>query len=835
MLLIAPFIEEDLQITRVAAETKEQDTKNQVSAERVFYIEGKGDIVQLRDIDRRQFQFSPYEPTGLYANPGEKIIIQVEGTQDIQAFIGTFSYDGSWQQDSLIKSFTLQPGENTIASPTGGMIYFYNPRQGGKIQTEVKAGGVSTPYFELGKHTKDDLVNMLDKYPNAHAVELKGERALITASLDRVKKYLLGSNTDPEQLLKKIDEAIRIQDRVSGLSEKEADKHYVHYVEDNHSLGYYMYAYPHRTAYVGDAIQYVLDINKFTKEGWGPWHEAGHQRQQIPWEWEQLGEVTVNIYSMSVSRAFGNESELTKHKRYEQAFDYLNKPQPEKDYNQINDVFVQLVMFWQLDLAFGGEFYPTLHREYRSLSQAELPKSDPEKIQAFMYHASKVAKQNLLPFFDKWGLVATNETRTKIEELGYPLLSAPIWESTDEKPVKVKDDTAPDAPTVYNVTDQDEQVTGKGKAGTTVSVTVDGKEIGKATVNEKGEFTVPIPKQPAGKEVIVTLTDAAGHTSQPGKTKVDDITAPDAPTVYNVTDQDEQVTGKGEVGATVSVTVDGEEVGKATINEKGEFTVPIPKQPAGKEVIVILIDAADNISPPGQIKVQENTANQNDLVQEAKQTIDRLFVNSIQARYNHDYTTVRKSAIQVDVTQQHITEAEEKVRQISDGNKEKVAFQKEIERAKKLLQERENEQTGNLVKNGLFDSKLENWKPWIGSGATAPEVQVDGGKSVNVIKIHPNSSVEQVLTGLEPNTAYELTLYAKTENSEKFSIGMKNTGTANVSVPIYSKEYSQAHLRFKTGPNATTATVYIYKSSGTKSGYADVVTAKKAKEVLVQN
>ncbi|WP_154214811.1 carbohydrate binding domain-containing protein, partial [Bacillus cereus] len=235
------------------------------------------------------------------------------------------------------------------------------------------------------------------------------------------------------------------------------------------------------------------------------------------------------------------------------------------------------------------------------------------------------------------------------------------------------------------------------------------------------------------------------------------------------------------------------------------------------------------------IKVQENTANQNDLVQEAKQTIDRLFVNSIQARYSHGYTTVRKSAIQVDVTQQHITEAEEKLRQISDGNKEKVAFQKEIERAKKLLQEREIEQTGNLVKNGLFDSKLENWKPWIGSGATAPEVQVDGGKSVNVIKIHPNSSVEQVLTGLEPNTAYELTLYAKTENSEKFSIGVKNTGTANVSVPIYSKEYSQAHLRFKTGPNATTATVYIYKSSGTKSGYADVVTAQKAKEVLVQN
>ena len=29
-----------------------------------------------------------------------------------------------------------------------------------------------------------------------------------------------------------------------------------------------MYATSYRTAYVGDAIQYVLDINKFIKDGW---------------------------------------------------------------------------------------------------------------------------------------------------------------------------------------------------------------------------------------------------------------------------------------------------------------------------------------------------------------------------------------------------------------------------------------------------------------------------------------------------------------------------------------------------------------------------------------
>ncbi|MGR5997158.1 M60 family metallopeptidase [Bacillus cereus] len=99
-----------------------------------------------------------------------------------------------------------------------------------------------------------------------------------------------------------MDEATRIQDKVAGLSEEQVDKHYVHYVEENHSPDYYMYATPYRTAYVGDAIQYVLDINKFVTDGWGPWHEAGHLRQQSPWKFYNMTEVQNNIYSLSVEK-----------------------------------------------------------------------------------------------------------------------------------------------------------------------------------------------------------------------------------------------------------------------------------------------------------------------------------------------------------------------------------------------------------------------------------------------------------------------------------------------------------------------------------------------------
>ncbi|EJV73717.1 M60 family metallopeptidase [Bacillus cereus] len=423
--------------------TSLQGEKSVKSENRTYTVPGKGDVEVLKQQERKSMAFSPYEPTGLYAKPNEQITINVEGNQDIQAYIGTYSYDASWREDSKIKSFTLKPGINTIQSPNGGMIYFYNKQQGGTIRTTVTTGGTTTPFFELGKHTKQDLINMLDQYPNAHAVELKGERVLITASPARVKKYLLGSNTDPVQLLKKMDEATRIQDKVAGLSEEQVDKHYIHYVEENHSPDYYMYAYPYRTAYVGDAIQYVLDINKFIKDGWGPWHEAGHLRQQSPWKFYNMTEVQNNIYSLSVEKAFNQPSNLEKSGIYPKAFQYLE--QTNKNYDEISDVFVKLVMLWQLQLAYGEDFYPKLHQLYRDMPSSELPQTDENKKQLFMISASKVAKQNLIPFFEKWGLRPNNDTIQKVDALGYPILTAEIWKGTDSNPIK------PDMPNGNNI------------------------------------------------------------------------------------------------------------------------------------------------------------------------------------------------------------------------------------------------------------------------------------------------------------------------------------------------------------------------------------------------
>ncbi len=57
-------------------------------------------------------------------------------------------------------------------------------------QLEVTKGGSHFPLFILGKHTKKDWDEMLKKYENPYAVELRGERSLITSSYDAVQDYM---------------------------------------------------------------------------------------------------------------------------------------------------------------------------------------------------------------------------------------------------------------------------------------------------------------------------------------------------------------------------------------------------------------------------------------------------------------------------------------------------------------------------------------------------------------------------------------------------------------------------------------------------------------------
>ncbi|MGH0423334.1 M60 family metallopeptidase [Bacillus pretiosus] len=417
-----------------------EEVKENKFEQRTFQLPGKGSVEEERERLKQKWNLSANEPTGIYAKPNEDITIEIKGNESIKAFIGTRSYDVEG-----FKEFDLKPGKNVIKSPNGGILYFYNLNDGGEVTAKVENGGSHFPLFILGKHTKKDWDEMLKKYKNPYAVELKGERSLVTASYDAVKNHM--GDTDPVELMQLHDKIIKMENSVAGLSEDgigvaKSPSHYVQFVEKRiPEDGDFMLATHYHTAYVPNVMDKVLNTEELKKDGWGPWHEVGHLHQQAPWQWTGMGETTVNIYSLAVQVAFGNQSRMEKDGRYEKAFAYLNQPDDQKNFDKSDPI----IMFWQLHLVYGDQFYPKLHQMYRALSDTEYPMldtdeviGDREKKQMFIYMASKAAGQNLISYFAKWGLHAEADTLEKVNKLQLPEPKNEIWLSRDSNPIREK-------------------------------------------------------------------------------------------------------------------------------------------------------------------------------------------------------------------------------------------------------------------------------------------------------------------------------------------------------------------------------------------------------------
>ncbi|WP_195574930.1 NPCBM/NEW2 domain-containing protein [Paenibacillus sp. 1001270B_150601_E10] len=424
----------------VLAQDSEAATTTQqrnLVVQRNFEVKALGNIWAEGARERRAAGYADarkiYQPTGLYAAANEQIVIDVSGDKPISAIIGTHRHDNEWAI-----SYPLQPGINTISSPNGGLLSFDNSNNEGSINVNVVSGGSPVPFFVLGKNTKADWQAMMTAYPNAPSVVLQSEKALLVFTYASAQNHIL--NQDPVPVLQTYDTFIGAQDEISGLSNSDPDprhrldKHLIGFIEQpTYTGGAYAYAswdgaiMPTSTGANADA----LDL---TRMGWGQYHEAGHLRQQGPWTWSEMTEVTVNLYSLAAKKVLKPTEPARSQGEYLAAFTFVD--QPTKNFSDSNS---KLEMLWQLNLAFGDNFYPELHRLYREMANNDLPTTDDQKKQAFILNTSKVAQYDLTPFFDKWGLSATTETRNKINSLNIPLLTAPIWYGSDYNIIKPTD------------------------------------------------------------------------------------------------------------------------------------------------------------------------------------------------------------------------------------------------------------------------------------------------------------------------------------------------------------------------------------------------------------
>ena len=429
------------------------------TSSRTFTIVGKGRAAHIQDIQNRLFHWSVYEPTGIFCRANEQIRIQLHGNQSTTAYIGTFNYPQGGHRPT---ARTLNPGVNTISSPTAGLLYINDEHAiGTTLTVDVENGGIASPLFILGRHSQQDFQHMLNTMTASGMIELRGNRSLVTVSRQFGLSHVTGR--DPSILMRLIDATIENQDECSGLDPNmpherdRPDLHYKAFTEDTRP-NVFMWASNFSTGYRSASLRYILDPHFYQHNGWGPWHEQGHTRQLTSWLWHRnsLIETTVNIYTLFTERDFDQYpmNRVERDGRYTTAFNYFN--QLHKDFHSL-DVFVKLLMFWQLDLAFGRNFYPTLHRLYRALPMDALPGINWHDVglQFFIYMTSLATNRNLAPYFEMWGLRPSVETLTRIS--AFPPLGQDIWRSRDTAPVveyimpKPGSFTADNLPTLPNV------------------------------------------------------------------------------------------------------------------------------------------------------------------------------------------------------------------------------------------------------------------------------------------------------------------------------------------------------------------------------------------------
>jgi MYXO-CTERM domain-containing protein len=150
-------------------------------------------------------------------------------------------------------------------------------------------------------------------------------------------------------------------------------------------------------------------------------------------------------------------------------------------------------------------------------------------------------------------------------------------------------------------------ISGTAEAGGMVEVKVDGVSVGTVSVNDSGSWILTAALGEGAHTATATVTDRAGNTSEasPARTFTVDTMAPVAPEVVTpaegaaVKSGELLFSGTAEAGSTVTVSVDGLQIGTATADPSGHWSVnPVYETAQGRHTVTATAtDAAGHASP----------------------------------------------------------------------------------------------------------------------------------------------------------------------------------------------------------------------------------------------
>lgn len=375
-----------------------------------------------------------WHSTGLYAVPGQAItilipdeLVDAAGKRNLGLRIGCHSDRlwgaGEWSRyPEITLQMPLKESTTTIASPFGGLVYITVPRNFGKGTTaDVRiTGAVEAPLYVHGKTSIEEWKEKIRHAPGPWG-ELASDRLILTTRTENLKQL-----DNPDEVMEFWNKVLDACAELCGRPiERDRPERIV--CDRQISAGYMHSGYPVMTGM--DVEKTFVNLQTHPKDGWGFFHEFGHNHQSGDWTFGGTTEVTVNLFTMYVYETVAGikkedarrETSPEWRKKKREAF--FAKDAPFDEWKR--DPFLALIMYIDLIDAFGWDAFKAVFREYRALPNGERPKNDDEKRDQWMVRLSRQVDRNLGPYFDRWGVPVSGTAKDSIKDL-------PAWDPYKE-------------------------------------------------------------------------------------------------------------------------------------------------------------------------------------------------------------------------------------------------------------------------------------------------------------------------------------------------------------------------------------------------------------------
>ena len=366
-----------------------------------------------------------WHSTGMYAAPGElvKVSVPPEVAADggFMVRVGAHT-DGIWpraewtRMPEISRRFAVEQETVPVANAFGGLVYLEVPEGVGLGMVKIEVdGAVEAPRFVLNETDPDEWRDTI-RHARAPWAEIEGPSMIVTTRSSEVREL-----DDPGEVAAVWERVVELTGELAAWPEDARTSPERFVVDRQISNGYMHAGYP-IMAFLNQQSN-VLDaeyIRSGTRDAWGFFHEVGHNHQNPDWVFKGAQETSVNLFTLYVMERLAGIP-VAEHERGNSGF--LARQMARYDFDDPDfeqwkeDYFLGLVMYVQLQQAFGWDAFRNLFAAYLALPDSERPKSDDEKRDQWMVRLSREVGRNLGPFFEAWGIPTSQGARDSIADL----------------------------------------------------------------------------------------------------------------------------------------------------------------------------------------------------------------------------------------------------------------------------------------------------------------------------------------------------------------------------------------------------------------------------------